>query len=304
MSQVAANTVRMTNPTKPSDFHQPLVIYHAGCADGAGAALAAYVLFGDSAEYRAARYVDRTPPTEDEVRGRVVCMLDFSYPREVMERLQRAALHLTVIDHHKTAAEELAGLPNMIIDLAHSGAALAWRELIGGPTPELIRYIEDRDLWRWQLPHSREVSTALTLRGVLRDFRLLQPILDHWEAELPRLIAHGTALVQMEQHQVGRMASGAETVEFDGVDALAVNATAFHSEVGDELARRAALGITWCWDGRRRLFVVSLRSAGDVDVSEIAAEYGGGGHRRAASFVCRRLPWARRSIACEVDHAA
>jgi oligoribonuclease NrnB/cAMP/cGMP phosphodiesterase (DHH superfamily) len=294
----------MTTTNAADTQNRPLVIYHAGCADGAGAALAAYMLFGESAEYRPAKHVDPIPPTEDEVRGRVVCILDFSYPRDVIERLQRVALSLTVIDHHKTAVDRLAGLDGMVIEMDQAGAALAWRELVGETVPELIRYIEDRDLWRWHLPHSREISMALPLRGVLKDFRALKPILENWDVERTRLIAEGVSLVEMQRHQVGRMTSSAELVELDGLEALAVNATAFHSEVGDELTRRTGLGITWCWDGKRRLFVVSLRSTGDVDVSEIAAEYGGGGHRRAASFVCRRLPWAKRSIVCEVDHAA
>ncbi len=70
-------------------------------------------------------------------------------------------------------------------DLDHSGAAIAWETFAdrslaqggglgtceplskgaiaweSGSMPDLIRYVEDRDLWRWQLPGSEAVSEAL-----------------------------------------------------------------------------------------------------------------------------------------------
>lgn len=49
---------------------KPLVIFHGpGCMDGAGAALAAWLRFGEEAEYRPAQYGDPAP-TDDEIRGR------------------------------------------------------------------------------------------------------------------------------------------------------------------------------------------------------------------------------------------
>jgi len=295
-----------TTAGRLSNFHRPLVIYHGGCADGAGAALAAYLLFGEDAEYRPAVYGDPVAPTDAEARGRIICILDFSYTREVIERLQRAALCLIVIDHHKTAAERLSGIPGFVIEMDRSGAALAWREMIGGPMPELFRYIEDRDLWRWHLPHSREISVALVAREAHRDFRIMKAIYENWQEEHSRLVVEGTALIRLVNQQVARMTASAEPVILDGVSALATNATAFHSEVGDELAARAPIGITWGWNGKRQGYVVSLRSTGAVDVSQIAVKYGGGGHRNAASFVCDRLPWTATtsSINEEAQHAA
>jgi hypothetical protein len=55
------------------------------------------------------------------------------------------------------------------------------------------------------------------------------------------------------------------------------------SEVGNVLAQRADVGITWFEraDGKTQF---SLRSTGDIDVSRIAKTYGGGGHLHAAGF--------------------
>ena len=69
--------------------------------------------------------------------------------------------------HHQTALQNLAGLPGGILDMARSGAMSAWQSLTqeqaGELTdetdaPDLIRYTQDLDLWRWQLPDSRPIN--------------------------------------------------------------------------------------------------------------------------------------------------
>ena len=67
-----------------------------------------------------------------------------------------------LIDHHKTAAEDLANVPGCHFDTTRSGAVLAWQHFHpGAPVPEILLYVEDRDLWLWQLAHSREINAAL-----------------------------------------------------------------------------------------------------------------------------------------------
>ena len=80
----------------------PLIIYHALCADGAGAAFAAWCKFGEKAEYRAAKYGDPAP-TDEDVRDREVYVLDFSYPMDDLRRMAVVASKVVEIDHHKTA---------------------------------------------------------------------------------------------------------------------------------------------------------------------------------------------------------
>ena len=57
-------------------------------------------------EFHAASHGDPPP----EVDGREVYVVDFAYPRPVMEAMARHARKLTVIDHHITAAQDLEGL--------------------------------------------------------------------------------------------------------------------------------------------------------------------------------------------------
>lgn len=292
----------------------PLVVYHAGCMDGAGAALAAYQIYKEDAEYRPTRYGDAIP-TDNEVRDREVFVLDFSYPREELIRINKVARILRVIDHHKTAKEDLEGLDFCRFDMDHSGAVLAWKYIVGlGDTknvflPPVIQYIEDRDLWKWELPMSREISAALAATGALSDFRKLIPYLN-WEKQgdgsrtLKRALQQdGTAILSAEKGMVSRITKIAEPVMLCGHRIMVAMTPVLQSEVGEALAtesiNQGGSGIGACCfrDGRTKEWIVSLRSRSDgqtkaPDVSNIARNFGGGGHAQAAGFRCQHLPWS------------
>lgn len=47
-------------------------------------------------------------------------------------------------------------------DNNRSGALLAWDHFFpDSPPPQTLLYIQDRDLWKWELPHSKQISNAL-----------------------------------------------------------------------------------------------------------------------------------------------
>lgn len=276
---------------------KPLIISHATCLDGAGAALAAYMRFGEDAEYRFAQ-PGGAPPPADDLRGRDVYVLDLSYPRAVLLQMRETATRVVVIDHHATAQADLFGLDDTVFDMEASGAVLAWHYFHDNPAeaPELIRMIEDRDLWRWKLDGSREVNDAIDARGARTNFRILvEPLLSWTLGWRERLVAEGKAIGHYKQTLVMQLCSNAREVILDhiiGLAALATNTPVLQSEVGGELAiRRPPLGIAWYQDSAG-LYRVSLRSSSpNCDVAEMAKARGGGGHRAAAAFSCVDLPW-------------
>lgn len=82
------------------------ILFHAHCPDGFGAAYAAWKRFGDQATYLPVRHGDSPP---DMPAGSEVYIIDYAFKRPVL--LELAAHHtLKVLDHHRTAAEDLAGL--------------------------------------------------------------------------------------------------------------------------------------------------------------------------------------------------
>lgn len=165
---------------------KPLVIYHANCTDGFGAAFAAWLKLGDGAEYRPMNYTNDRALLEDAVTSatnREVYILDFSFPRAEMDAIFENAKRVVWLDHHKTAFEMWCkGVPekgwicqrlnctednpsgNVHIELNNnkSGALIAWEYFHPiTKVPKLIQHIDDRDRWQFKLDGTKELHAAL-----------------------------------------------------------------------------------------------------------------------------------------------
>ncbi len=176
---------------------KPLVIYHANCTDGFGAAFTAWLKLGDEAEYLPMDYMktDGKSPADllhkfstERIPGariseREVFILDFSLPRCVMDWIFQIAKRVVWLDHHKTAFEMWIGdVPkkgwicqrlnctednpsgNVHIELNNnkSGALLAWEYFHPiTKVPKLIQHIDDRDRWQFKLEGSKELHAVL-----------------------------------------------------------------------------------------------------------------------------------------------
>src|SRR3989304_1500175 len=130
----------------------PLVLYHGHCPAGGAVGKPR----GDRAEYRAVN-CGGAPPLDDAA-GRRVILVDFSYPRAALDALADVAASVEGYDHHKTAQADLVGWERggVVFDMERGGAGIAWDAFHPGRVrPALIAYVEDRDLWRWQLTSSR-----------------------------------------------------------------------------------------------------------------------------------------------------
>jgi oligoribonuclease NrnB/cAMP/cGMP phosphodiesterase (DHH superfamily) len=293
---------------------KPLVIYHAHCTDGFGAAFAAWMKFGDEAEYLPASYGKFEWPN---VVGRDVYILDFSFSREETEGLVANAKRMVWLDHHKTAFEMWCGkaldryepTPGtrhhhhenyVLLDNNKSGALLAW-EYFHPDTevPMMIKHIDDRDRWQFKIEGSKEFHAALASYkpwsfeqwdGLTFYYDLQGKVVNECNA----FYSEGSAILRAHEQNV-KSAVGAgkrectirvdhpdHYQEFDGLTANCPPHLA--SDAGHELAvQSGTFGLCW-YMGRDGKAKVSLRSNGEYDVSAIAKSFGGGGHRNAAGF--------------------
>ncbi len=252
------------------------ILYHKNCEDGFGAAWIAWKALGNQAEYIPVQYAESPPELPDRSK---VTIVDFSYPREVIIELNERMESLWVLDHHKTAAQDLAGLEFATFDMQKSGAILAWEYWFPGESaPPLLQYIQDKDLWLFQLENSLEVSAAL--RSYPKDFEI-------WDSlTIDDLAKDGIAIQRAINIQVSKHVEIAALQNVGGYLVPVVNATCYLSEIGDQLnARYSDTPFAACYfvreDGKRQW---SLRSRGNFDVSEVARRFGGGGHRNAAGY--------------------
>lgn len=282
-------------------MRKSVVLYHANCTDGFAAAYAAWVALGDDAEYIPVKY-GYAPP---DVTDKVVYILDFSYTPDEVHALAAKAYHVIMLDHHKTAmdqwshllvADESGGMRfhrgglDVVFDMERSGAQLAWDWFFPSvPRPHIIDHIGDRDLWKFALPGTRAVCAALNSHK--KDFQLWDYLAG--PTRYVELLTEGGAILRMQERQVADIASGPlRPVEItlyspDGLArterGLAANVRENISEVGNAIAEKSGtFALTFFIEGDKA--VCSLRSIGDYDVTPIAMNFGGGGHKNAAGF--------------------
>lgn len=256
-----------------------LCIYHSNCADGFGAAWVVRKALGDI-KFHAGVY-QQTPP---DVSGDDVVMVDFSYKRDTLLEMAKTANSILILDHHKSAAEDLVNLPSNVIakfDMNHSGAMLAWNHFFPEQKPPvLLLHIEDRDLWRFALKNTREIQANLF--SYPYDFKIWDNLM---AMEAEQLAADGAAIERKHNKDIKELL-GVTTREMiiGGYRVPVANLPyTMVSDAAQELAKGAPFAACY-WDtpsGR----VFGLRSNADgIDVSEIAKQYGGGGHRNSAGF--------------------
>ena len=274
-----------------------ICIYHDNCDDGFAAAYAVWLYFGDSVEFVPCQYGREAP----DVTGKDVLIVDFSFKKDVMQRLAEKAKRIIVLDHHKSAEVELSdflqvhcvGGPltkdrfDRITDgiavhfnMEKSGCRLAWEYCFGqAEMPKWFAAIEDRDLWRFALPCTKEICIAI--RSFPRDFHV-------WNTfTVATLMTQGSAIKRYVDMIVGNICDTAFVEEIDGHKVpVAACSYDFVSETAHQLLQRNpkapfAACLVRSHDG----VTYSLRSADDrMDVSEIATKHGGGGHRNAAGY--------------------
>lgn len=288
---------------------RPLVIYHGFCADGFTAAWAAWKALGDTAEYYGASHGDEPP----DVRGRHVFLLDFAYKKPVMEKMvsEGGVLTLTVIDHHKSAAEDLELYTKPVsrpvsmtcddferlcqaagwtpirchFDMQKSGAMLAWEYFHPGlKAPVLVEYVQDRDLWYKKLPNSEAVS--LNVFSYEYTF-------ENWEQlfwmSAEQLQSDGLAILRKHRKDMRELLDKDQIfVTLMGHRVPVMNVTyMMGSDIAamllDKYPDAPFAGYFSC-TAKGKTF--GLRSRDDrLDVSLIAKAMGGGGHRNASGFL-------------------
>ncbi|MER2537666.1 MAG: hypothetical protein ABTQ26_00340 [Azonexus sp.] len=260
---------------------KPLCIYHHACSDGFAAAWVVRKFFGDgNVDFHPGIYGEAPP----DVTGRTVILVDFSYKRDVLLALSEQAESVLILDHHKTAQDDLVDLPANVrteFDMDRSGAMITWDVFFPDQNrPLLFDYIQDRDLWQFKLPSTRAVTAALYSYPF--DFIIWDVFI---EAGVRGLINDGLAINRKQRTDVDAIVRDATRWVFFGATAVPVANVPwmYASDVGGELAIGVPFAGTYYDDAEGRRW--SLRSSPDgADVSAIAQAFGGGGHQHAAGF--------------------
>ena len=292
-------SIRTQEELRKDPNNKPLVIYHNNCPDGFAAAWAIDQRFGP-VDLHPANYGEE-PPYE-KAKGKRVFVVDFSYPRSFLEALSVHADRLTLLDHHKTAEKDLEGLQEdlnlispldeIVFDMNRSGAGIAWDYAFPGSEkrPWLIDYVEDRDLWRFNLPYSKEVSLVIrTTPYTISAFSNLSV------RDFQEIVQEGKGQLKYINHYCENVSQFAYNGRLAGYSCVYVNVTytgisdVLHKLLEDNPDYPMACG--YFYDGITQKVRVSLRSREPFDCSQVAQKFGGGGHPQASGFVAHAGDW-------------
>jgi hypothetical protein len=256
--------------------------------------------FGDgNVEFHAGLHGEAPPDTT----GRDVVIVDFCYKRPILDDMAAKASGVLILDHHKTAHDDLKDIEGpaswepwlaaapangafsklgAVFDMDRSGAGLTWDFFFPDTArPRLLDHIEDRDLWRFKLDGTREIQAALF--SYPYDFAVWDRFMLH--DEFDQLRTEGAVIERKHFRDIDellgvclrRLTIGGHDVPVANLPYTLTNDAGHKMAAGEPFAA--------CYYDREDGRVFSLRSTEDgLDVSEIAKAYGGGGHKHAAGF--------------------
>ncbi len=286
------------------------ILYHGQCPDGFGSAWSAYKFLGinPEIEYIPITHGSKLPEIED---GSYIYMLDFASKADVLKKLGEKN-RVVVLDHHKTAKADLAEFPKLLsehtvknekyeempygvfvrFNMDKSGAMLSWEffnpDLLA---PNLIKYIQDRDLWRFNLDRSRAFNAHLRCHPF--EFEAWDKVQDITETiftnrNLEAFIDTGKICLIQDARNIEMICRQAKLINFNGHKVVVVCATSHWSDVGNDLVEKypeADYVMSYYHSPKKSFMKMSLRCKDGFDVSEVASKFDGGGHQKASGYV-------------------
>lgn len=273
------------------------VIYHKGCADGMGSALAVHAFMISQDLTHNISYIPVYPGTEPpNLTEQNILICDVSFSFESMSRLINNNTSLLVIDHHLTNKNDLEYLDEKykIFDMNHSAAYLTWKYLFGedNDVPLLIEYIQDRDIWTNQLPYINEFVAWFYSPVVSIDIETYSLYIDN-DVFMNQLKTIGKSFYDLQKSQIKQLVSK-PTLQYLLIESriylvASINSPIHISDLGNKLMKEYPMidfSMIYRYNGIENTSAFSLRSTDDhTDVSRIAKIFKGGGHRNASGVV-------------------
>lgn len=243
-----------------------------------------------------------------------VWIVDYSFSVEEMIELGKLTKNIIWIDHHKTSIDKFKDFKSIengyeMEGLTHIGLAgceLTWTYLMlklngftqngGSPNierhswydrmPEFVALIGDKDVWRWEHGDiTKYFNTGLLAYDTMPENDLWVSLFND-RGRITNIIEDGK-VIERYKRQWSReyVESNAVTVEFEGYNCLACNIRKMGSEFFGDLQEKFDILIPYGIDKNGMCNVSLFSVKEDIDVSDIAKKFGGGGHKGASGFM-------------------
>lgn len=283
-----------------------VVLFHYPCQDGLASAWITnhyHKLQNKSIDLYPIQY--GTPLDLSRLSGKKIIFCDWAPTLDILEQVEQVVSEIKILDHHKTAQQALQSKPYAVFDMTKSGAGLSWEYFFpNSPMPNFIQMIQDRDLWTWKLPESRNLTSGLVMicdtvrSNEYDDFTGLFEVFDGLFSNPDKFkfcLELGSIVNKSTLAKANSLAeSHAKCVDiYQGHRVCVVNCpTDLSSDVGNILSSMDTIdfAVLWKYNHPNQEYYVSLRSSNKVDVSAIAKSFGGGGHPNASGFSTKTNP--------------
>lgn len=266
------------------------VVYHRNCIDGFCSAWIVWKFLKGDATYQGV--MPDKMPDPSTYKKKYVIFLDTSISVEYLDKVKAVATNVLLIDHHQTFADEIKNHPQVVFDLDHSASYITWRLFNSDQKiPQFIRYIEDNDLGIKALGKTEAFISALGTKlpfhhiDFFKDWnKLLNP------AFVQKLVDDGVKYQEYKNYLLRRNMHITVPKKFGPYKVAIGNfgTVSLASDLGNkisELNSQYDFVILWSYHYNTQEYSIILRTKkNNIDLSEIAKIYGGGGHPRASRF--------------------
>ena len=282
-----------------------IIVFHNWCPDGVTGLWCAHH-YAKGKEFKKIGISADGEPYSDFTNKKIIFIDVCPSIDWLVEKLQ-IAKKITILDHHKTACDEinenlhlLSSYNNLelVLDMTRSGCQIAWDYFFKNKKrPWFIDYVGDRDLWTWSMKNSKEISKAIFYNRLLDAWNLekIDLLLNYTNKDISNLAYQGKTILEVEnkiiERQILYSVEGTMNVYDKKYRVQIANIIMeFSSDLGNVLATKLFedgtkpdFGVVWTYDPEDDLWHLCLRAVdSQVDLSEIATQLGGGGHKNAA----------------------
>ena len=272
-----------------------IVFFHSPCNDGFGCSYIIW-LYCTQHDMPLPEFIGLRPndPAPIELcKGKNVVVTDLSWNRVDVLEMSKVSESLLILDHHKTAFDNLDGVFDDVDDNSTfifgkdcAGINLTWDYYFTQEIPDFLRYIALRDIWQHK---NNEFALAFTTGlDLLPNFLYLDRFRTD-PTQIEQVTEVGRKLLLVREQQLIVIAKDVVEHEWEGYITSFINkGYPWTSDLGEYLCNQDTLKVAFMWTiDEEGLIRVSLRSNNKEgpDVEVIAKKYGGGGHSHAAGFV-------------------
>lgn len=280
-----------------------IIIYHSPCNDGSTALWCAnyYKNIPEKVSCKAGVLPNIVADSKN------ILFVDLCPKFEYLLEISKIAKNVIVLDHHKTSFDTYELNKHLcptnlqiILDMDKSGCQITWDYFFQNkPRPWFVDYVGDRDLWAWKLPNSKEINQVFFDNNLLDPNYLdnITKLLNYSHEEISEIIKEGSLLLKFQKKQLDIAvvrALEAQIIVNDKIYNiwLGTTTTTDRSDLGNLLANKLLISgvlpdfsATWVYEPKANEWWISLRGHKDSpDLSIIAGNYGGGGHKFASAF--------------------